>query len=165
MTQKELAKHLQIADSTLSYWEMGKYEPDINALRKLSEFFQVPIDYILGGDFATWNLSGTRASSSGANASNVSGFDINVSEPDTAYSLNNKKNSKLIESTVVDKPSNVSAETSIADTTNTIATAITTFSNRNALEAFNRTEFEDLTIKEIDSLAEYALFIKSRRKI
>jgi len=28
MTQIELAKHLQIANSTLSYWEMGKYEPD-----------------------------------------------------------------------------------------------------------------------------------------
>jgi hypothetical protein len=143
---------------------MGKYEPDINALRKLSEFFQVPIDYILGGDFATWNLSGIRASSSGTNASNVSDFDINVSEPDTAYSLNKEK-SKLIESTVVDKPSSVSVETSIADTTNTIATAITTFSSRNALEAFNRTEFEDLTINEIESLAEYALFIKSRRKM
>jgi len=57
MTQKELAKHLQIADSTLSYWEMGKYEPDTDALMKLSRFFKVPIDYILGGDFASWNVS------------------------------------------------------------------------------------------------------------
>ena len=56
MTQKELANHLQIADSTLSYWEMGKYDPDNKALRKLSEFFLVPIDYILGGDVAEWEI-------------------------------------------------------------------------------------------------------------
>ena len=52
MTQKELAKHLKIADSTLSYWEMGKYEPDNESLRKLSRFFLVSIDYILGSDIA-----------------------------------------------------------------------------------------------------------------
>ena len=56
MTQKELAKHLKIADSTLSYWEMGKYEPDSDALIKLSRFFKVPIDYILGGDFTKWDI-------------------------------------------------------------------------------------------------------------
>jgi len=50
MTQKELAKHLQIADSTLSYWEQGRYEPDIEALKQLSNFFRVPIDYILCSD-------------------------------------------------------------------------------------------------------------------
>ena len=48
ITQRELAKHLQIADSTLSYWEQGKYEPDIHALRHLSKFFNVSIDYIIG---------------------------------------------------------------------------------------------------------------------
>ena len=48
ITQKELAGHLEIADSTLSYWEQGRYEPDINALRQLSKFFKVSIDYIIG---------------------------------------------------------------------------------------------------------------------
>ena len=52
MTQKELAAHLQIADSTLSYWEMGKYEPNHEALKKLSEFFHVSIDYLLCGDIS-----------------------------------------------------------------------------------------------------------------
>ena len=50
LTQKELAKHLKIADSTLSYWEMGKYEPDNKSLRKLAEFFRVSIDHILSVD-------------------------------------------------------------------------------------------------------------------
>jgi len=57
ITQKELAGHLKIADSTLSYWEMGKYEPDSDALMKLSRFFKVPIDYILGGDFTKWDIN------------------------------------------------------------------------------------------------------------
>jgi len=48
ITQKDLANHLQIADSTLSYWEQGKYEPDISALRQLSKFFNVSIDFIIG---------------------------------------------------------------------------------------------------------------------
>ena len=52
ITQKELASHLGIADSTLSYWEQGKYEPDINALRQLSKFFNVSIDYIIGGELS-----------------------------------------------------------------------------------------------------------------
>ena len=108
MTQRELAKYLQIADSTLSYWEMGRYEPDNEALMKLSKFFQVPIDYILGGDFITWGLTGSAMS---------------VSESEAAYTT---------------KPT--------------------------APATFNRIEFEGLTHGEIDLLAEYAEFIKSRRK-
>ena len=50
MTQKELAIHLEIANSTLSYWEQGKYEPDIKSLKMLSGFFNVPIDYLLYSD-------------------------------------------------------------------------------------------------------------------
>ena len=62
MTQKELAAHLEIADSTLSYWEMGKYEPDHESLKRLSKFFNVSIDYILGGDLSEWETGRGRAS-------------------------------------------------------------------------------------------------------
>ena len=55
MTQKELSKHLQIADSTLSYWEQGRYEPDIKSLKLLSNIFQVPIDYILCSEIPRCN--------------------------------------------------------------------------------------------------------------
>ncbi len=54
ITQKELANYLQIADSTLSYWEQGKYEPDNDSLKILADYFKVSIDYLLGrpaGDF------------------------------------------------------------------------------------------------------------------
>jgi len=60
MTQKELAKQLQIADSTLSYWEMEKFEPGNKSLQKLSNLFKVPIDYILGGDLSEWEQSDTN---------------------------------------------------------------------------------------------------------
>ena len=118
MTQKELAIHLQIADSTLSYWEMGKYEPDHEALMRLSRFFQVPIDYILGGDFVTWDINRSTMRHQGADVSRLPGSDMSVSEPDAEYCTQ---------------------------------------------AAFNRIEFEGLTQGEVDSLAEYALFIKFRR--
>ena len=51
LTQKELADYLQIADSTLSYWETGKYEPDNKSLKNLAGFFCVSVDHILGVDF------------------------------------------------------------------------------------------------------------------
>ena len=50
ITQKELAKKLNIAQNTLSTWETGKFEPDISALNKLGEIFNVSTDYLLGRD-------------------------------------------------------------------------------------------------------------------
>ena len=49
MKQTELCRELNIVQGTLSGWENGKYEPDISSLIKLSEFFNVSIDYILTG--------------------------------------------------------------------------------------------------------------------
>jgi len=121
MTQKKLAEYLEIADSTLSYWEMGKYEPDSEALIKLSRFFQVPIDYILCGDFQKWDTDGVGAIYLDPSTSSDTGFDMSVSESLTEYRL------------------------------------------QSAQKAFQRVEFEDLTQGEIDLLAEYAVFIKSRR--
>jgi len=125
MTQKELAKHLQIADSTLSYWEMGKYEPDNDALMKLSRFFQVPIDYILGGDFVRWDIDGGKVQYHENDSSRLTDSVLYISEPKAAYKADDLGNEQV---------------------------------------AFNRVEFEGLTLEEIDLLAEYAEFIKSRRK-
>jgi len=79
---------------------------------KLSRFFQVPIDYILGGDFTRWDTNG-------------GGSGMSVSESKATY---------------------------------------TTYGSLNPQTAFNRIEFDGLTHGEIDLLAEYAEFIKSRRK-
>jgi len=132
MTQKELAKHLQIADSTLSYWEMGRYEPDSEALMKLSRFFNVPIDYILSGDFTKWDISQERVIYPGGNDLHFVDSGMSVSEAGTSYNKTNTPNS--------------------------------TNDHRSVQTTFNRDEFDDLTQDEIDMLAEYAVFIKSRRK-
>ncbi|MCL2628965.1 MAG: helix-turn-helix domain-containing protein [Oscillospiraceae bacterium] len=132
LTQKELAKHLKVADSTLSYWEMGKYEPDSNALMKLSEFFQVPIDYILCGKFSKWNISDDRTLYPENYSSQLTSSETFVSEAITIYNKNSKSNNNN--------------------------------GHHSLQNAFDRVEFTGLTQEEIDILAEYAVFIKSRRK-
>ena len=48
LTQNDVAKMLNIAQGTYSNWEQGKYEPDQESLKKLSEIYRVSIDYLLG---------------------------------------------------------------------------------------------------------------------
>jgi len=163
MTQKELAIHLQIADSTLSYWEMGKYEPDNDALMRLSRYFQVPIDYILGGDFIRWDINGSRMPSTEVDTLRLADSDISVSEPKAGYGIN-YKNVNSVESAAVDSHLSASIASPIPDTTKQATPPNTTYSLQNAQTAFNRIEFDGLTHEEINLLAEYAEFIKSRRK-
>ena len=85
LTQKELAKQLLIADSTLSYWEMGKYEPDCKALRELSEFFLVPIDYILGGDITIWETDRVRRILANTAKPSRTGTDSSANENEVKY--------------------------------------------------------------------------------
>ena len=46
--QTDLANILGVSQSTLSTWENGRYEPDFSSLNKLADYFQVPVDHILG---------------------------------------------------------------------------------------------------------------------
>jgi repressor LexA len=48
ITQANLAEYLGIAQNTLSYWEQGKYDIDTKSLKKISDFFNCSIDYVLG---------------------------------------------------------------------------------------------------------------------
>lgn len=45
--QAELAKHLGIAQNTLSYWERGTYDVDNTSLQKIADFFNCSVDYVL----------------------------------------------------------------------------------------------------------------------
>lgn len=54
MTLKELGRVIGAAESTISLYETGKREPDIATLTKLSEFFSVPIDFIVGENGVHW---------------------------------------------------------------------------------------------------------------
>lgn len=47
-TQKEIAAVLNVAQNTYSYWENEKYRIDMDSLKKLSKFYSVTVDYLLG---------------------------------------------------------------------------------------------------------------------
>jgi len=48
LTQDELAKLISTSRSSLTYWELGKRNPDFVTLKKLANYFNVSTDYLLG---------------------------------------------------------------------------------------------------------------------
>lgn len=50
-TQKELARKLYKAESTIGMWEQGRREPDYESLKEISALFNVPVDIIIGNNF------------------------------------------------------------------------------------------------------------------
>ncbi len=48
LTQQELAKALDVSPSTISMYEQGRREPDIDLLLRLAVFFQTTTDDLLG---------------------------------------------------------------------------------------------------------------------
>ncbi len=48
LSQDELAKELNYTQSNISEWEKGSVEPKAAALLKISDYFQVSTDYLLG---------------------------------------------------------------------------------------------------------------------
>ena len=49
MTQADLAKLLFVSDKTVSKWEKGNSDPDTGILIKMSDIFDVTLDYLLTG--------------------------------------------------------------------------------------------------------------------
>ena len=47
-TQTQLAQKLQVGPSCISMYETGKREPDSAMLKRIADFFQVDINYLLG---------------------------------------------------------------------------------------------------------------------
>lgn len=50
LTQQQISDRLGLARTTYSGYENGAREPDIDSLKKFSEFFGVTIDYMTGKD-------------------------------------------------------------------------------------------------------------------
>ena len=48
LTQWQLADVLETTQRKISYWELGKTEPDLLTLWKIADFFDVSVDYLLG---------------------------------------------------------------------------------------------------------------------
>lgn len=53
LTQQQFADEMGISVAALSYYETGKRVPDIIFLKKVSEYFLIPVDYFLGGTNST----------------------------------------------------------------------------------------------------------------
>ena len=50
VNQLRVATDLNISREALSHYENGKRSPDIDMLRKLSEYFNVSIDFLINGE-------------------------------------------------------------------------------------------------------------------
>lgn len=48
ITGEELGKKFNVSKTAVSYWESGRNFPGEETIRKLADFFQVSVDYLLG---------------------------------------------------------------------------------------------------------------------
>jgi len=48
LNQSQLAEAVNVTQRKISYWETGQLEPDLESLWKLSEYFNVSVDYLIG---------------------------------------------------------------------------------------------------------------------
>ena len=48
ISQRELGERLNVCNQSISFWENGQREPDLDTLVKISEYFGVSVDYLLG---------------------------------------------------------------------------------------------------------------------
>jgi len=48
LTQKNVAASTGLVRATLANWEIGRAEPDLESIKILADFYNVPIDYLLG---------------------------------------------------------------------------------------------------------------------
>ncbi len=50
LKQSDLARSFQVKQNTISAWETGQREPDITTIIKISAYFNVTTDFLLGKD-------------------------------------------------------------------------------------------------------------------
>ena len=48
LTQEQLAGSLQISRAALSHYEQDRREPDYETLKKIADYFEVTVDYLIG---------------------------------------------------------------------------------------------------------------------
>lgn len=50
LSQEELAEKIGVTRQTISNWELGETQPNVEQLKKLSEVFKISIDELVGND-------------------------------------------------------------------------------------------------------------------
>ena len=48
ISQRALGDSLNMSNQTVSFWETGSREPDLDTLIKIADYFGVSVDYLLG---------------------------------------------------------------------------------------------------------------------
>ena len=48
ISQAKIAVIFKISQQTYSFWELGKFEPDIETIKAIAGFFDVSVDYLVG---------------------------------------------------------------------------------------------------------------------
>lgn len=57
MTQKQLADALFVSDKTVSKWETGLTEPNIDMLKQTSRYFDISVDDLLAKDLSIADMT------------------------------------------------------------------------------------------------------------
>ncbi len=57
LSQVELANIMNVSNGSISKWERGERQPDYNTLKRLSEYFNVSTDYLVGKSNAIQNYT------------------------------------------------------------------------------------------------------------
>ena len=55
MSQEELARAVQVTRQSISHWENGTSQPDIETLKTLSGILQVSVEELIYGEERTWS--------------------------------------------------------------------------------------------------------------
>lgn len=59
LSQKKLGGYVSLTQQQIDNYEKGKYEPDINTLLRLADFFNVTLDYLIGrSEVRQWKQEG-----------------------------------------------------------------------------------------------------------
>ena len=48
LSQRALGEVFGVCNQTVSFWEAGSREPDLDTLKSIANFFEVSTDYLLG---------------------------------------------------------------------------------------------------------------------
>ena len=48
LSQRKLGELFNVCNQSVSFWETGSREPDLDTLKLIAEFFDVSTDYLLG---------------------------------------------------------------------------------------------------------------------
>lgn len=62
LTQLELANKLNYSDKSISKWEHGDAVPDIEVLKRIADFYEVTVDYLISDNSAKPELPPTEKS-------------------------------------------------------------------------------------------------------